>query len=83
MSFSTVDKDNDQYRDGSCARVMRGGWWYNKCSTSNLNGDNCKAGPSCMTWQMNDTGLRGHQDSVIMIMTKKNINDICKTDSIF
>nr|XP_011428932.2 fibroleukin-like [Crassostrea gigas] len=76
MSFSTVDKDNDQYNDGSCARKMRGGWWYNKCSTSNLNGKNCEDGESCMTWQK--TGNKpfpGHQDSVIMISTKNsNIN---------
>lgn len=76
MSFSTVDKDNDQYNDGSCARVLRGGWWYNKCSTSNLNGKNCEDGESCMTWQK--TGYKpfpGHQDSVIMISTKNsNIN---------
>lgn len=75
MSFSTVDKDNDQYNDGSCARVLRGGWWYNRCSTSNLNGENCEADQSCMTWQKTGINLRGHQDSVIMISTKNsNIN---------
>lgn len=74
MSFSTVDKDNDQYNDGSCARVLRGGWWYNRCSTSNLNGENCETGPSCMTWQKIGTcnNFPGHQDSVIMILTKNS-----------
>lgn len=74
MSFSTVDKDNDQYNDGSCARVLRGGWWYNKCSTSNLNGENCEAGLNCMTWQTTGTcnNFPGHQDSVIMILTKNS-----------
>ncbi|XP_062134746.1 angiopoietin-related protein 2-like [Drosophila sulfurigaster albostrigata] len=37
MKFSTFDNENDllsQY----CAKVHRGGWWYNRCASSNLNG---------------------------------------------
>ncbi|XP_064536066.1 ficolin-1-like [Drosophila montana] len=36
-NFSARDKDNDQY-EGNCAEMYTGGWWYNKCHTSNLMG---------------------------------------------
>ena len=36
--FSTLDKDNDFSKDKNCAKINKGGWWYNACQTSNLNG---------------------------------------------
>ncbi|XP_055949926.1 techylectin-5A-like isoform X2 [Argiope bruennichi] len=36
--FSTKDQDNDGYKDGSCAEKYKGGWWYESCLSSNLNG---------------------------------------------
>ena len=36
--FSTRDQDNDASTGGSCALLYKGGWWYGKCHSSNLNG---------------------------------------------
>lgn len=37
MMFSTKNHDNDAY-GGSCAQLYHGGWWYNSCHYTNLNG---------------------------------------------
>ena len=37
-AFSTPDNDNDLNDDGHCAQVRKGGWWYNNCMCSQLNG---------------------------------------------
>ncbi|KAL4646113.1 angiopoietin-related protein 7 [Arapaima gigas] len=36
-NFSTKDKDNDKCVD-DCAALRKGGYWYNCCTDSNLNG---------------------------------------------
>ena len=38
MSFSTRGHDNDKAGHFDCAFQYKGGWWYNSCYTSNLNG---------------------------------------------
>ena len=38
MMFSTTDIDNDKWQSGSCSNDLTGGWWFNDCHMSNLNG---------------------------------------------
>ncbi|XP_071835967.1 fibrinogen-like protein A isoform X3 [Apostichopus japonicus] len=38
MSFSTWDRDNDKHSSYNCASYDHGGWWFNACYYSNLNG---------------------------------------------
>lgn len=37
MAFSTADMDNDLHMS-NCAEENGAGWWFNSCSSSNLNG---------------------------------------------
>lgn len=39
MFFSTFDSDNDGGLPYNCALAWLGGWWYNTCHDSNLNGE--------------------------------------------
>ena len=38
MKFSTKDQDNDNWSGGHCAGNLRGGWWFNDCHRTFLNG---------------------------------------------
>ncbi|XP_037644180.1 angiopoietin-related protein 3-like [Sebastes umbrosus] len=38
MMFSTKDRDNDNHQDSNCAHSYTGGWWFNTCGDTNLNG---------------------------------------------
>ncbi|XP_073848934.1 microfibril-associated glycoprotein 4-like [Musca autumnalis] len=41
--FSTQDRDNDAHADLHCAKKFGGGWWYQACHESNLNGHYIKS----------------------------------------
>ena len=38
MKFSTSDNDNDNRSGNNCAQEVQGGWWFNSCYNSYLNG---------------------------------------------
>ncbi|XP_069020759.1 angiopoietin-related protein 3-like [Embiotoca jacksoni] len=38
MMFSTKDRDHDRQPDYNCAHQQTGGWWFNACGDTNLNG---------------------------------------------
>ncbi|XP_050684023.1 angiopoietin-related protein 7-like [Leptidea sinapis] len=38
QKFSTLDADNDEWKDGACSLEHGGAWWYKECDKSNLNG---------------------------------------------
>ena len=33
--FSTFDNDNDRFAERNCAKMFKGGWWYDGCHSSN------------------------------------------------
>jgi len=43
MMFSTPDQDNDAWT-GNCAQQLKSGWWFNACSTINLNDQSTQGG---------------------------------------
>nr|XP_022316703.1 fibrinogen-like protein A [Crassostrea virginica] len=63
MPFSTFDNDTKE----GCANKQKGGWWYNICSLSNLNGNYCEEGQHCMTWSISVEHLFGHSETMLSI----------------
>ena len=39
VQFSTFDRDQDSWADGSCSQRDVGAWWYSDCGEANLNSD--------------------------------------------
>lgn len=38
IRFSTKDRNHDNHRSANCLRNYTGGWWFNACGETNLNG---------------------------------------------
>ena len=56
MMFSTKDKDNDNAKSENCATRWTGGWWYNNCHHTNLNGQFGGKSNKHMVWSSKDVG---------------------------
>ena len=79
MKFTTKDKDNDKLYS-NCAEKgpygNRGGWWYNACTRSNLNGLNYAEGTAIDEWigiyWYKFGGSRNSMKTVTMSVIPKN-----------
>ena len=73
-AFSTFDNDNEN----KCAAKNQGGWWYNNCWASNLNGLNhksSKAGKTGIAW-MTFGGWTSSLKSTYMAIRPLNTGNI-------
>jgi len=64
MAFSTADRDNDLHMS-NCAEENGAGWWFNSCSSSNLNGVYQSTGwyaDPPVSWAMAPEGGAGDSD---------------------
>ena len=57
MQFTTHDEDNDEWTTGNCAKELYGGWWYNNCSLTHINGDMYQAGIKGFSWFLLDQAV--------------------------
>ncbi|KAI1883684.1 hypothetical protein AGOR_G00234090 [Albula goreensis] len=69
MMFSTYDRDNDKWIPGDsskqCSREDGGGWWYNRCHSSNPNGRYYWGGP-----YTKDMAKHGTDDGIVWMNWK-------------
>ena len=58
MQFSTKDRDNDRW-SSNCAVSRQGAWWYNSCTSANLNGKYLRGANDCrgVRWRTFNTAI--------------------------
>ncbi|XP_041770179.1 ryncolin-1-like [Anopheles merus] len=66
MKFSTLDSDNDTWKD-SCAVTYTGAWWYSACHASNLNGQYLRGETTEYATGMVWKTFRGYYHSLKMV----------------
>ncbi|XP_072164222.1 angiopoietin-related protein 7-like [Diadema setosum] len=69
MFFTTYDSDNDKFKNGNCAIARYGGWWYNKCTTANLNGRHWTESPD------DQSGMRWNNASIKTLDKRVQVKD--------
>lgn len=70
MMFTTKDQDNDKIGSKNCAKDYYGGWWYNACHYTNLNGLYAKSAlsdPKYNTWHAWKYDHEALKSTVMMI----------------
>nr|P85031.1 RecName: Full=Techylectin-like protein [Phoneutria nigriventer] len=60
QKFSTKDKNDNFPGATSCAQLYKGGWWYNQCHVSNLNGQYLKSYADGVIWR----SWKGYHESL-------------------
>ncbi|CAL1287173.1 unnamed protein product [Larinioides sclopetarius] len=66
QKFSTKNQDNDSHKDHHCASSYKGGWWYNACHDSNLNGLYHRGPHESHADGVNWKAWKGHKESLLM-----------------
>ncbi|XP_055950089.1 techylectin-like protein [Argiope bruennichi] len=66
QKFSTKDQDNDSHKDHHCALTYKGGWWYNACHDSNLNGLYHRGPHESNADGVNWKSFKGHKESLLI-----------------
>jgi len=72
MRFTTTDQDNDTY-GGNCATEYggAGGWWFNYCRTSTLNGEYQHSSKSDVKYMYWDSFNGGYSIKTSVMMVKR------------
>jgi len=75
VMFSTMDRDNDEYDEGICSQLYKGGWWYKDCFYANLNGlyvnEKTIHGYSYNVWWNWINGVPENMKNTVMMVRKR------------